>query len=52
MRGTFVAWGAGIRPGARLPVIRSVDVAPTIARLLGLRLENTDGKPREEIFAR
>jgi predicted AlkP superfamily pyrophosphatase or phosphodiesterase len=47
---TLVAWGAGIRPGARLPVIDSVDVAPTIARLLGLRMENVDGKVREEIL--
>ncbi len=50
MRGTFIAWGAGIKAGAKLPVIRSVDVAPTVARVLGLRLENVDGKVREEIL--
>jgi predicted AlkP superfamily pyrophosphatase or phosphodiesterase len=47
---TLVAWGAGIKPGARLPVIDSIDVAPTIARLLGLRMENVDGKVREDIL--
>ncbi len=50
MFATFIAWGAGIRPGVKLPVIRSVDVAPTIARLLGLRMENLDGKSRDEIL--
>ena len=50
MRGTFVAWGAGIKVGVKMPVFRSVDVAPTAARLLGLRLENVDGRPREEIL--
>jgi arylsulfatase A-like enzyme len=32
----FVAWGAGIRPGVRIPSMRQTDVAPTVARLLGL----------------
>ncbi len=50
MHGTFVAWGAGIRAAGRMPVFRSVDVAPTAARLVGLRLENVEGKPREEIL--
>ncbi|HLY10574.1 MAG TPA: alkaline phosphatase family protein [Planctomycetota bacterium] len=42
---TFIAWGAGIRRGARLPVTDSIHVAPTIARLLGLNLGSADGKP-------
>ncbi|HLF92793.1 MAG TPA: ectonucleotide pyrophosphatase/phosphodiesterase [Planctomycetota bacterium] len=50
LHATLVAWGAGIRPGARLPVIESVDVAPTIARLLGLRMENVDGTVREDMI--
>lgn len=52
LHATLVAWGAGIRPGARLPVIDSVDVAPTIARLLGLSMENVDGRVREEMLSR
>jgi len=31
-------------------VIESVDVAPTIARLLGLRMENVDGTVREDMI--
>lgn len=41
----FVAWGRGIRAQVRVPELASVDVAPTIARLLGLRLdEKLDGR--------
>src|SRR5439155_12447183 len=32
----FIAWGRGIRPGVKLDVVENVDVAPTIAALLGL----------------
>jgi predicted AlkP superfamily pyrophosphatase or phosphodiesterase len=44
LHATFIAWGAGIRRGARLPVTDSVNVAPTIAKLLGLAMDNVDGK--------
>jgi len=41
----FVAWGRGIRGQVRVPVLELVDVAPTIATLLGLRLdENLAGE--------
>jgi predicted AlkP superfamily pyrophosphatase or phosphodiesterase len=40
----FIASGAGIRRGVTLDVIDNVDVAPTMAELLGLKLENVDGK--------
>jgi arylsulfatase A-like enzyme len=36
----FVAWGRGIRPQLRIPNLELVDVAPTIASLLGLRLDD------------
>ncbi|MBJ21427.1 MAG: hypothetical protein GY910_21655 [bacterium] len=36
----FVAWGRGIRNRVRLPTLELVDVAPTIAALLGLRLDD------------
>lgn len=42
---TFVASGRGIRQGERLPRVRLVDIAPTVARLLGLDLGPTDGFP-------
>ncbi|HLY75697.1 MAG TPA: ectonucleotide pyrophosphatase/phosphodiesterase [Planctomycetota bacterium] len=46
----FIAWGAGIRPGARLPVTDSINVAPTVARILGLELDHADGKPLLEVL--
>ena len=42
---TFIAWGAGIRRGARLPLTDSINVAPTIAKVLGLKFDGVDGKP-------
>ncbi len=45
MLGTCVIWGAGIRPGTRLGKVNSVDIAPTMARLLGIEMPNVDGKP-------
>ncbi|MBI3854287.1 MAG: alkaline phosphatase family protein [Planctomycetes bacterium] len=45
LHATFIAWGAGIRRGARLPVTDSINVAPTIAKLLGLKFDGADGKP-------
>lgn len=42
----FVAWGRGIRPRTRVPELSVADVSPTIAMLLGLRLETPlDGRP-------
>jgi hypothetical protein len=42
----FLAWGRGIRTRIRLPVVDMRDIAPTIASLLGLRLEGeVEGKP-------
>jgi len=35
MAAIFMAFGRGARPGAALPVVRSVDVAPTVLALLG-----------------
>ena len=41
----FVAWGRGVRGQVRMPELELVDVAPTIARLLGLRLDDAlDGR--------
>jgi predicted AlkP superfamily pyrophosphatase or phosphodiesterase len=51
MHATFIAAGAGIKPGTKLEVIRNVDVAPTIARLLGIEMKDVDGKVLTEILA-
>jgi predicted AlkP superfamily pyrophosphatase or phosphodiesterase len=46
----LVAAGAGIKPGARLGAVPNVDVAATIARLLGVNLPGIDGKPLVEML--
>jgi predicted AlkP superfamily pyrophosphatase or phosphodiesterase len=50
MHATFVAAGTGIREGVRLKTIQNVDVAPTIARLLGVQLPRADGRVLSEIL--
>jgi hypothetical protein len=47
MHATFVAAGKGIQSGTKLEVIRNVDVAPTIAYLLGLQIDS-DGRVLKE----
>jgi predicted AlkP superfamily pyrophosphatase or phosphodiesterase len=44
MNATFIGWGAGIKSGAKLGAIKNLAVAPTIARLLGLQMNNIEGK--------
>jgi hypothetical protein len=51
MHATFIAAGAGIKPGTKLEIIRNVDVAPTIARLLGIEMKDVDGKVLTEILS-
>ncbi|SEW54968.1 alkaline phosphatase family protein [Chitinophaga arvensicola] len=48
----FVAYGAGIQTGAHVKEMSVTDVAPLVARLLGLSLENTDGKAPESVLAK
>ncbi|MBD3676535.1 MAG: alkaline phosphatase family protein [Planctomycetaceae bacterium] len=45
MLGTLVMWGYGIKPGTNLGKVPSLDVAPTMAELLGVSLPSADGKP-------
>jgi arylsulfatase A-like enzyme len=40
----LVAWGRGIRQQVRVPTMRQTDVAPTLARLLGLELGDVAGR--------
>jgi predicted AlkP superfamily pyrophosphatase or phosphodiesterase len=40
----FLATGPGIRSGTRLGVIRQTDIAPTVAKLLELRLDGVEGR--------
>ncbi len=50
MGAIFIASGAGVKRGVALGVIRNLDVAPTIARLLGLELKDVSGQPLLQIF--
>jgi predicted AlkP superfamily pyrophosphatase or phosphodiesterase len=47
---TFVAWGAGIQPQAKIGPMTNLDVAPTIARLLGVKMPSADGQVLEAIL--
>jgi predicted AlkP superfamily pyrophosphatase or phosphodiesterase len=50
MQAIFVASGAGITAKGEIPAFENVDVAPTIARLLHLSLNNVDGKVLTDIL--
>lgn len=50
MNAIFVASGAGIKTGAKLDVIENVDIAPTVAHLLGIRLEGASGRVLTELL--
>ncbi|MFG0334014.1 MAG: alkaline phosphatase family protein, partial [Maioricimonas sp. JB049] len=47
MLGTLVISGYGVRPGQKLGKVHINDVAPTIARLLGLEMPTAEGQPLE-----
>jgi predicted AlkP superfamily pyrophosphatase or phosphodiesterase len=44
LKGGFVISGAGVKKGGVLEDISNMDVAPTIAHLLGVKMENVDGR--------
>jgi hypothetical protein len=50
MNGVFVAWGHGIKAGVKLGLVDNIDVAPTIAELLGEKFPGVDGKVLGEIL--
>lgn len=50
MQAIFVASGAAIKKGVRLTQVSNVDVAPTIAALLGLDMKSASGHPIREIL--
>ncbi len=52
MKAIFVAWGAGIQPGVNLGEIPNLDVAPIIARVLGVRLPGARGEVPAGLFRR
>jgi predicted AlkP superfamily pyrophosphatase or phosphodiesterase len=50
MQALFVASGAAIRPGIKLDAISNLRVAPTIAKILGLKLPEAKQQPLEEVL--
>jgi predicted AlkP superfamily pyrophosphatase or phosphodiesterase len=50
MQAIFIASGAGIAAKGEIPAFQNLDVAPTIARLLGVTLKDVDGKALEGIY--
>ena len=51
LHASFIAWGAGIKPGATVGDINNTDVAPTLAKLLGLEMTGVDGRVLTEALA-
>jgi predicted AlkP superfamily pyrophosphatase or phosphodiesterase len=50
LRALFIAAGRGIRRGARLDEVATVDLAPTMGRLLGVEMKNVEGRVLTEIL--
>lgn len=48
--GIFIASGRGIKKGVVLDRMANLDVAPTMAKLMGLKLPQQDGRVLEEIL--
>ncbi|WP_234123096.1 alkaline phosphatase family protein [Clostridium hydrogenum] len=46
----FMVSGPGIKKGFSVPEINLVDEGPTMAKILGLKMNNVDGRIIEEIF--
>jgi len=51
MDAAFIAAGRGIKRGVKIGLIENIDVAPTVAHLLGQKLKPADGKVLEEILS-
>lgn len=45
MNPIFIASGNGVRAGVKLSAVSNLDIAPTIAQLLGMQLPTAKGKP-------
>jgi predicted AlkP superfamily pyrophosphatase or phosphodiesterase len=50
MRASLIIYGPGARSGAKLPLARMIDLAPSIAVLLKLKLPQPEGKPFKELL--
>ena len=50
MRASLIIYGVGARNGAKLPLARMIDIAPTVATLLQLNLPQAEGKQIKELI--
>jgi predicted AlkP superfamily pyrophosphatase or phosphodiesterase len=48
--GIFIAQGHRIKPGVVLPRVANLDVAPTIAQILGLQIPHAEGRVLTEVL--
>ena len=51
MNGLLIAWGRRIKPGTKLGIVDAIDVAPTIASLLGQSLPGVQGRVLQEMLS-
>jgi predicted AlkP superfamily pyrophosphatase or phosphodiesterase len=50
MNAVLVISGRGVKPGAKLPVVENIDVAPTAAELLGVEFPSAQGRVLSEVL--
>jgi predicted AlkP superfamily pyrophosphatase or phosphodiesterase len=50
MNAVFIASGRGIKRGATVDTVRNIDVAPTVAKLLGQEMKDVDGKVLTDVL--
>ena len=48
--GIFLAWGYGIKPGTQIDRMSNLDIAPTMAELLQVKLPGMEGRVLSEIL--
>ena len=51
MNAPFIASGRGIKQGIKIGAVENIDIAPTVAHLLGHDLRNAEGKVLSEILS-
>jgi hypothetical protein len=50
MRALFIIAGNGIKSGAQVKYARVIDIAPTVARILGLEMRTARGRVISEVI--
>ncbi len=50
MRASLIVYGRNVRNGAKMPLAQMIDLAPSIAGLLSLKLPQAEGKPLKQLL--